>query len=345
MVLQPVPCGDAGELKLHSLQFKLTIPHQLLPDGPTVDPRFLELYPSTQLEMLSHPWLTSDHNVQLSIVYQLVASVRQDERQHSSSSNALSCQRKIRILPSKIADPPLNPDFYPKEFILNSVAKLRRHLWSPQIGRLHVSADEPRPIDLAVPTPRAYTSIPLLLSFDDVRGQIDPSRWTIVVQSRIRSRAFYSTKRLEHEPTLDDVEEAKVFMRTEAVEQKTQHFEALHWTKGVPGNNEVVMNDKACRELWTTSLYITVDLPKWFVPSFLALLAALRYSVELEVSILGRVQGHVMVKVPLKIYQSVAHLQGEASPLSASSFSSSLMDSGVCSRQDVRPNEALPAYR
>ena len=345
MALHPVPCGDEEESKLHSLQFKLTIPHQLLPNGPTVDTRFLELYPSTQLEMLSHSWPTSVHNMQLSIAYRLVASVGLGELQQSSPLDVSSCQRVIRIVPSKTEDPPLNPDFYPKEFILNSIAKVRRHLWSPQMARLHVSAEEPRPIDLVVVTPRAYTSIPVLLSFTNVRGPVEPWRWTFVVKSRIRLRAFYSIKQLEHEPTLDDVKGAKVFLRTEVVEQKAQHFKALDWTRSRPEINKVATDDMAGQQLWITDLCVTVDSPKQVTPSFLTLLAALRYSVELDISILGFVQSHAKLEVPLKIYQSLVRQPGETSSLSTSGFSSSSMDSTVCSREDISSLEVLPPYR
>jgi hypothetical protein len=105
-------------------------------------------------------------------------------------------------------------------------------------------------------------------------------------------RTFYGSRKLTREPTIHDLREGKLSLRTISTEKETRYYKALEWTKGqFPQNKECITPGEKPGSLWFSTLYATVSLSKDFLPSFLSPLAALRYSVVLKISILGRIPG------------------------------------------------------
>lgn len=303
MTLQPSALESLGNSTVMPLEFNFILPLHLASDTSAVDTRFLELYPSARVELSNGSWKGEQQSQHLSIFYRITATIKLDSTLQHSCNPGQVYQRNIRVKPTKLADPPLQIQFYPGEFKVESSIRIRNH-WLSSIGKLHVSADEPKPLDLAVTTPRASTDVPILLSFTTGKSLTEPFDWTIVVQSQIKMRTFYGSRKLTREPTIHDLREGKLSLRTISTEKETRYYKALEWTKGqFPQNKECITPGEKPGSLWFSTLYATVSLSKDFLPSFLSPLAALRYSVVLKISILGRTHSTATVEVPVQVYR------------------------------------------
>lgn len=216
-------------------------------------------------------------------------------------------------MPTKAPDPPLYIGSYPREFVLESSTKLRSNLYSASMGDLRVSAEEAMSLNLAVDTPRASTYVPVKLSFtasDASSSRVEPYNWTIAVRSRIRLRIFYGTRVFDQEPTLQDTKSSHLSTRSEFTKEEVRYYSGLRWGMDRLSREGTAMKQgEVFSSPWTTRLYVTVSLPKSCVPSFLAPLAALRYSVILNISVAGMRSGYATVEAPVQVHRSLASPQ------------------------------------
>jgi hypothetical protein len=275
------------------------------------------------------------------ITYRLSASVPSKEPYEQQPY----CERTITVMPTKVSDPPIYIGAYPREFTLAASSKLRKGVCSSAIGTIHVAAGEPMPIDLAVSTPRACTYVPVTLSFQPHTSStrcIDPGSWKVIAKSRVRRRIFYSTHVLDHEPTLECLEDNRhLAMRSGFSTEETRCYTDLPWG--------------GC----STRLYVAVSMSKSFTPSFLTPLAAVRYSVLLKFSVVGMRSKAATVEVPLQVYRStlssnpreldsgaqVAFSSEALGPTSVQDLSSFWEDPQESADGPTRVEEQLPRYR
>lgn len=350
MKYRPSGTETSKEAQAQQLDFTFSIPRRLITAQSDVDPRFLELYPSAQFGPSCCAYPSRQRYMQPYIFYRIVAMIPISAKNAYDQAymRNLHCERMIKIQPSKVADPPLYIRAYPDEYRLETSKKLRNHVYSPPIGDLHVSAEEPMPLNLAVSTPRASTNIPVKLSFsakDSSTSSPEPYNWTVAVQSRVRLRIFYSTRALTHEPTLQDMRSSHLATRTELTKEEMRYYHGLQWgVDRLSRDGTTVKQSDVLRSPCTSRLYATVSVPKSFVPSFLTPLAALRYSVILKITVLGMKSSSATIEVPVQVHRCPVPsptdgLGDETQRLSEVRNLSSLWEGGSGDRDGVIVNQ------
>ena len=358
MKYRPPANETLEKIRTHQLEFTFTIPSKLISARSDMDNRFLDLYPSARLGSSCHAYPTKQHYMQPFIFYRLVATIPAMDAYAQPLLRYSYCERVIKILPTRTADPPLYIRSYPYEYKLESSAKLRKHLCAPSIGELRVWAEEPMPLNLLVTTPRASTYVPVKLSFtpsNTLASGVEPYNWTIAVQSRVRLRTFYGTQIFEHVPTLGDIKSSHLRMRIESTAEEVRHYTGLRWEfdRLSPNDTAVTLNE-ILRSRWTTRLHATISLGKSFVPSFLTPLAALRYSVVLKISVPEMRLGLASVEVPVQVLrcpfpprtddngEEPGPISEELHERDSGSFWESIGEAGVL---DTHLNDQPPLYR
>jgi hypothetical protein len=108
-------------------------------------------------------------------------------------------------MPYTLATPPLQMEYFPREYVSSTARVLKQHRWSRSLGILNVSATEPPPLNMWTSAPRASTLATLKLTFTPIYLDdfgIQPHEWKFVVNYHLRSRTFYSTQKLDQIPTI-----------------------------------------------------------------------------------------------------------------------------------------------
>jgi len=273
-----------------------------------MNPRFLQLYPSARLGAIHVSYSTSKQFLQPLIFYRLVATITEGTADPQCPFGKWKCEREVMINPVRPPDPPLYIEAYPNEFRLQSGITLKRYLCGHSIGKLDFLAEEPNPINLLVPTPRASTFIPIEISWTPngfTPSHIQPHNWTFVVRSRVRLHIFHSTKALQQEPTLDDVKKlSHLGMHVETTTEEVRYYRGLVWKIDQPLENGIAVDsDHIHRSSLRTKLHAAINVPKRFLPTFLAPTIVLRYSIVLKFSLFGLRQTPASIVVPVQLYR------------------------------------------
>lgn len=358
---RPPAVETSERIRAHQLDFNFRIPRRLISTRSDVNPRFLELYPSAQMGSSCRAYAARQQYMQPLIFYRIIAMIPKSAKNVYAQAYLRDwyCERVIKIIPTKVADPPLYVRAYPDEYRLESSVKLRSRLYSPSIGELRISAEEPVPFNLAAPTPRASTGVPLKLSIsanDSFMSSKEPYNWTVTVQTRVLLRTFHSTRALNYEPTLQDLMSDHLAMRMESTKEEIRYYTGLQWGVDQLPKGTAVRQSEMLRPPLTSKLYVTVSLPKSSVPSFLTPLAALRYSVILKTTVVGTKSSPATVEVPVQVHRCPVtassegprdgnqQMSGYPRPRNSNSFWEDESDDiveGTTSQLD----EQLPRYR
>jgi hypothetical protein len=271
-----------------------------------VHPDFLNLCPTIRANnAFTHP-STSSHSCRPWISYCLKISHIYAETLLPS----IRCgkAREIIIMPFSYAAPPIEINHHPQEYKCMSTKAIRQRIFSHQKGHFTLSATEPDPINLLTGTPRAATTISMNLSLSlENKTQVDIFQLKPIVKSRLRIRTFCTTRRLTRMPTLVA---SKTDPFLQMVEQKTswevRKTGPVDWKKQL---SEV--RSDANREIWTADWRSPVSVPKTLLPTFLNLLSARQYAVELRVSLATvRHIGVLELAIPLQL--TYHNLQGKS---------------------------------
>jgi hypothetical protein len=258
----------------------------------------LQLYPSARLGAFYRSYPTHQHFLRCSVLYRVVATITATGSPPKIPCSQWQCVREIFITPTRSPDPPLYHDTYSKEYRVNDCVTLRRHFCGHSLAQLHISAQEPPPINLSDRKPRASTFVPMELSLIPsihLSSYMPFHNWTIAVKASLRLRVFHSSKRLETEPMVEDPRKLNhLFMRVEPINEEVRHYDGLYWNIDPLGSHLS----------WRTKLHIAVSVPKWLLPSFMGPNAALRYNMVLKISILGLGKASASVVVPVQLYRS-----------------------------------------
>ena len=291
--------GAAAE----QLPFSFVIPKELLWDAPVADSRFLRLCPTVKLGCTFEQYPSKARYMQPLIYYRLVATAyATDDNQRTKLPQ---CEREIAIQPTQSADPPIYAELFKKEYRLHCSVRLRRHLYHRSSGELELSASEPSPFNLCVTAPRSSTTVSVKLSFVPKRSMepvLVPYDWTFLVKSFLRMRVFYSTRPLESEPTMADVGFRKqVFVHERSTTAEVREYSNLSWRMdrlSKPDEQDDIHHEMLP---WTAKLPVSINAPKTLPPTFLTLSAALRYSIVLQVTVVGMQLSSAEIEVPVQM--------------------------------------------
>lgn len=213
---------------------------------------------------------------------------------------------EIRILPFSNPGPPLDTEDFPGDFHEVSSRSPKQALWNRSLGQMSVSMKEPSPLNLVRRTPKASTNCVIKLSlkpFDAFARTIRPENWSLLVESCLHVKTFYSTQPLRGMPSLrprkkfPDLRHRSAFMVLES-----RRYSLLSWRLNWLTKNGTISQDP--QPSWTTTIDLPVSVPKSLTPTFLSRLAARTYALKMKVRVLGINHDPFELEVPVQvIYQ------------------------------------------
>jgi hypothetical protein len=292
-----VSCQRRQDTCILRFPFKFTIPQQLISARSDVHPDFLNLCPTIRANhAFTHP-STSSHSCKPWISYSLKISHIYAETQLPS----IRCgrAREIIIMPFTYAAPPIEINHHPHEYKSMSTKAIRHRIFSHGKCHLTLSATEPDPINLVTGAPRAATTISMNLSLSlENRTQVDIFQQKLIVKSRLRIRTFCTTRKLTRIPTL-------VASKNDPSLQMVEHKTSWEIRESVPVEWKKQLSEVGSdenREIWTADWRSPVSVPKTLLPTFLNLLSARQYAIELRVSLATvRHIGMLELAIPLQL--------------------------------------------
>jgi len=210
-------------------------------------------------------------------------------------------------MPYTFATPPLQMEYFPREYASSTAKVLKQHRWSRPLGLLSVSATEPPPLNVWTSAPRASTLVTLKLTFSpQYLGDfgIQPREWKFVVNYHLRSRTLYSTQKLDQIPTMaaakrNQFQQIRVgLIRSEVREIGTVPWEVNCQTQSSDLDNGLHI-EESC--IWSVNLTVPISAPKSLLPTFFNQLSARQYAVFLGLSVGGVYHGSIELILPVQI--------------------------------------------
>ena len=348
--IPPSSSPRSAELRRpHVLPFSFVVPIKLLPDNKTWDERFLDLPPSSKSGTSCWPASSCSTMLQPLITYTLAAAIRSSSG--CGKAAAGSCHsREIKIMPTMMPRPPVY--VYPPdgEYRTRAVkVNARKSFFGRGEGIVLFQSSEPAPLNVLEPTYKATTIVRIKCIFKpSPRRQYEflPRDWVLRVRAVIYHKQYYSSKPLAQEPTLHDLHaDSHLRCTNTSLQPETREYRNLAWCVDCTTLG-------ADEPLWVTEIAVVVASSKSLLPSYLCALAALKYSVVLDVSIVGLHFAHATLEVPLQV---VRHTTGNTRRTHTSARPSQLERACVLNRiqsadavwedSDLEREEASPQYQ
>jgi hypothetical protein len=266
-------------------------------------PDFLKLCPSAKLgSAFLGP--TSGKTYRQPIITYIIRIIR--VRTEIVMASPIRCpdEREIIIMPRTPAAPPLEIEHFPCEYKPCTTKALKQHMWNRSLGHLHVSAVEPPPLNISTAAPRTSSLVSVKLTFTPKQPceiEVRPHEWKCVVKYCLRSRTFYSTRKLERIPT-SSVTKSDPFlrMREEKNGWEIRGFGPISWRRDcLLEEGTLVQDERHCP--WATTLILPVNAPKNLLPTFLNPLSARQYALVLQLMIEGLHHGVIELVVPVQV--------------------------------------------
>jgi hypothetical protein len=262
-------------------------------------------------------------------------------------------EREIIVMPYTLAIPPLQTEYFPREYISSAAKALKQHRWSRSLGMLNISATEPPPLNMWTSAPRASTLATLKLNFsplhlDDFSTQ--PHEWKFVVNYHLRSRTFYSTQKLDRIPTMAAAKHNHFQqVRVGSIRSEVRKIGTIPWKIDCRSQSSDHDNgfhiEKSC--IWTTNLTVPISAPKSLLPTFFNQLSARQYTLFLGLSIGGLYHGLVEFILPVQVVfhppqerPGMIHEESRAEGLEPTSLSDLYRQNSPSQVDDISP----PSY-
>ena len=286
---------------VYRLPFRFIIPHELISARSDIHPDFLKLCPSARLGQSFIGPATGRCYRQPIITYMIrVTRIRTNILMRSP----VKCreQREIFVMPFTSAAPPLETAYFPGEYKCYTSKTLRQHMWSRSHGDLQISAREPSPLNLSTIAPRSSSVLSLKLAFTP-RALCEiyrPPDWKVTVKYYLRSRTFFSTRKLDRIPTAAAMQSNQFLgMRDHNTASEIREYATSSWRRDEMLDNGVAKGDRIC--LWTTTLNVPVNASKNLLPTFLNPLSARQYAVVLTLTVYGFLHGVLRLVIPVQV--------------------------------------------
>jgi len=289
----------------YKLPFDFVIPNRLVAPLCNIPTQYLDL-----------PFTMSQGSVQMGGA-EIRGRFEQPSVTYSLSVNSCVCNtrvhlkaeywpwREIIIMPPSFPAPPLMISAYPEEYRTSSAQWLKKHYLGKTLSQVRASAEEPSPLDLSTTASRATTIAHVALevgsSSESNIAMVDKKNWTVCVKSFLRSRTFYTTKLLESVPNLYDLGKNPLLQLSTGVSDgETREISGLRWYS---------VSAAAGRPQWRSDLRIPISYFKNLLPTFLNPLSARRYSLVLQIEILGFKHSPVILEVPIQVVKTSSEFQ------------------------------------
>jgi hypothetical protein len=222
-------------------------------------------------------------------------------------------QREITIMPYTSGAPPLVMEAFPREYKSSMTKSLKQHRWRRSLGTLKVSAAEPSPLNMLALAPRPSTFAVLSLVFTPnypCDFDIRPCEWNYVVKYYLRTRTFYSTRKLDRMPTLTAARtDPFLRIRDKKIASEVQKYGKTSWNKDHQPrlSEQDLSSDKEETCPWATTLKVPINAAKTLLPTFLNPLSARQYAVVLRLSIQELYHGVIELVLPVQVIYYPPH--------------------------------------
>jgi len=291
-------------LYVYHLPFRFIIPHKLISARSDGHPDFLKLCPSAKIGSRLMGPMSGKIYGQPTITY-VIRIIRVQTGVVMKSPIRCQDEREILIMPWTPAAPPLEMEYFPREYKPFTSKGIKQQVWKRLLGHLHVSAVEPLPLNICTPTLRASTVVSVQLTFTPKPSPREieacPQEWKYIVRYYLRSRTFYSTRKLERIPTsLTTKTDPLLRMREEKNRWEVRGLGPSCWGRGGPPQDGNLVQDESLRP-WTTTLLLPINASKTLLPTFLNELSARQYALVLRLTIEGLRHATIELIVPIQV--------------------------------------------
>jgi len=286
-----------------SIPFEFVIPDQLLPttcshnaENDAVAEAHLHLPPSLNDGSLADgkddiaPDMTQ-------ISYAIHARlVRRRETDNAAIALAKAI-RKVHVSPVVEDAPPVIVDEKSPEYRLSKDRQLRKGLLGRTMGRLHLRADQPKPLRFCPKLPNCpgTTSVPLHISFFPKDKSITPPPLESV-SAKLKTTTFFSTVPTRYIPTP---------ARSQLDVEVGNYSEMTSLSSRCIGNTQWTLDTDT--GAYHASLVVPIQSPKdkHLVPSFSTCYITRTYRLDLAVSVVASSHSHptISLKLPLQVSQ------------------------------------------
>ncbi|RDL35429.1 uncharacterized protein BP5553_07360 [Venustampulla echinocandica] len=289
-----------SHLWIHRVPFRFIVPDELISPHSDIHPDFLKLSPSAKQGLVLLGF------AQPSIIYLLrIKRIRTGAPVEILLGP--NQQRELIVMPYTPAAPPLVIEDFPREYRPCTAKPLKQYRWGRPLGILEISSAEPSPLNILTLTPRTSTFAVLSVVFTSNSScnlNARPSEWNFVVKQHLRSRTFYSTRRLDRMPTLA-VAKADPYMRIrdEKKVSEVREYREISWRKErQPQLLEPTVSSDIEPCIWTTTLEVPIHAGKTLLPTFSNPLSAHQYTLALQLSIKGLYHGVMELVLPVQVF-------------------------------------------
>ena len=221
-----------------------------------------------------------------------------------TSPISLYDKREILIMPYTAPAPPLPLEYVPDEYTICAKTALKRHSWDRNLGQLQISASEPMPLNALTASPKASTTLSLELQFTTNNAhklKKHPKDWRVAVSYYLRSRTFFSTKKLERLPAHTEMYDCPwIHVHYSKTPLEARGYGPLIWKENRISEQQAAIDSNRAKS-WSTMLSIPINAPKSLLPTFLNLLSARQYAVVLKVKILAHHHHPLKLVVPVQV--------------------------------------------
>ena len=245
--------------------------------------------------------------------------------------------RRIRIIPTYEENPPQMADEKDRDLALVRERTIRKGLLKGKLGKLVVSAEEPRPLHTSTSNHLgcpATTMIPISLTFHPEDPALDPPE-LYTLSTKLRVHTFFSTNPIYYLPTPSAVAlDGALGRYHESILLGMQNLGGVKWVKHTTTPTTVY---------YTADIKIPLVTPKCktLVPTFTSCQVARNYTLEVHIDVntpgynLGSHPG-VTLKVPLQIANP---------PIPCASSSGSSINSSEAEEEGLEDeDEELPGF-
>ncbi|PLB41034.1 arrestin (or S-antigen), N-terminal domain protein [Aspergillus candidus] len=268
---------------------------------------------------------------------------RRSNSSRNDTKTLVSAGKKVRVVPVIDEEPPLNFTDQDSVYCTRREKDVKRGLMRSKLGRLVVTASQPKPVRLSPPNGAdsdiVSTAATVHLRFDPVGSELPPRLGT--VWSRLRASTFYSAEPWADYPSASSAllwtqvgrgiysETAPLSKLCVASAQWTKHsavtFDRCDSLQSTSSEDSLAASSTspARQTYYTASVVIPITLPtsKAFVPTFHSCLISRTYTLELSISYhtpcANLVSPSASLRVPIQLV-SQPRLGGKGSELDIS---------------------------
>lgn len=295
---------DGKDLFIASFNF--TIASTTITDKDDIPTPCLQLPPTLCVGNLLLDDNSGETFGQPDISYYLIA---QADIRESLTWQRITTRTEIPIMLAGCANPPLDTDDFPEEFMQASTNPCRLDMFHSETGEMTLTTTECPPIVFVEGRNEGSTMSCITVQLLLQRPELDSRRWhsalqhtSIHISPKLRIKTFYSSQtfpRLPDQAMLHGSSPVNLHKETHTLAPVTQSLAHCKW-EPVPG-----WDDKPSTAMLSTALVTQLQVPitvqKMLTPSFCSAVVARQYSLVLRCKIRGLHVRKFVLEAPIQL--------------------------------------------